>query len=65
MKAEGTSRFVHLTGHLTSTGTIRVNDDLDFETTSSYTLKVRAMDVITGDWSDAIVQLRILVSFQP
>ena len=40
---------------------MRVNDDLDFDLRPLYQLKVRAVDVVTGDWSDAMVIIRVQV----
>lgn len=39
-----------------------MNDDLDFESNGSYNLKIRAVDVVTGDWSDAVVQITVQAS---
>ena len=43
-------------------GTLRVNDDLDYESTKQYRLKIRAIDVVTSDWSDAIVIINVQVN---
>jgi len=45
-------------------GTISVNDDLDFELKSQYRLKIRAVDVVTGDWADAVVIINVQVDIR-
>lgn len=36
-----------------------MNDVLDYEITKEYRLKVRAVDVVTGDWSDTVVNIHV------
>lgn len=43
------------------TGTLRVNGELDYESKQQYRLKIRAVDVETGDYADAIVVINIQV----